>query len=60
MSLEGLFVKIEIMTDNQRVAEETMSKTDSKAAADMTEAVSFSAWAKCTVKTTLPDDFIFL
>lgn len=48
------------MTENQRVAEETMSKTDSKAAADMTEAVSFSAWAKCTVKTTFPDDFILL
>lgn len=30
------------MAENQRVAEETMSKTDIKTAADMTEAVSFS------------------
>ena len=30
------------MTENQRVAEETISKTDNKAAADMTEVVSFS------------------
>lgn len=28
------------MTENQRVAEETVSKTDNEAAADMTEAVS--------------------
>lgn len=48
------------MTENQRVAEETMSKTGNKAAADMTETVSFSTWAKSTVKPTISDDFIIL
>lgn len=38
------------MTENQCVAEETMSKTDNKAAADMTAAVSFPLKAKCIVK----------
>lgn len=48
-----------MMTENQRVAEETMSKTDN-AAADMTEAVSFSIWAKSTVKPAIPDNFVLL
>lgn len=49
-----------MMTENQRVAEETMSKTDNNAAADMTEAVSFSMWVKSTVKPTIPDNFVLL
>lgn len=48
------------MTENQRVAEETMSKTDNNAAADMTEAVSFSIWAKSNVKTAISDNFVLL
>lgn len=53
------------MTENQRVAEETMSKTDNKAAADMTEAVSFYTLARFTVKKkktnpTFPHGFIVL
>lgn len=49
-----------MMTENQRVAEETMSKADNKAAADMTEAVSFSIWAKSTIKPAIPDNFVLL
>lgn len=49
-----------MMTENQRVAEETMSKTGNNAAADMTEAVSFSIWAKSTVKPAIPDNFVLL
>lgn len=48
------------MTENQRVAVETMSKTGNNAAADMTEAVSFSIWAKSTVKPAIPDNFVLL
>lgn len=49
-----------MMTENERVAEETMSKTGNNAAADMTEAVSFYIWAKSTVQPANPDNFVLL